>query len=85
MSGGTDLLGCFVAGIPWKPVYKGEIQGKCLGMAVEVWDDEGNPMSEEKGELMCVRPFPSMPIQFWNDASGEKYHSAYFDRFDNVW
>ncbi len=85
MSGGTDLMGCFVAGIPWQPVYKGEIQGKSLGMAVEVWDDDGKPMSEGKGELMCVRPFPSMPVGFWNDKDGSRYHEAYFARFDNVW
>ncbi len=85
MSGGTDIMGCFVAGIPWKPVYKGEIQGPVLGMDVQVWDDDGNAMKSGKGELVCTRAFPSMPVKFWNDTDGSKYHSAYFDRFDNVW
>ncbi|MEM8649225.1 MAG: acetoacetate--CoA ligase [Pseudomonadota bacterium] len=85
MSGGTDIMGCFVAGIPSKPVFKGEIQGPCLAMKVEVWDDDGNPMQSGKGELVCAHAFPSMPVMFWNDTNGEKYHNAYFDRFDNVW
>ncbi|MEL7428737.1 MAG: acetoacetate--CoA ligase, partial [Pseudomonadota bacterium] len=84
MSGGTDIMGCFVGGIPWKPVYKGEIQGAVLGMDVQVWDDDGKPMSG-KGELVCAHAFPSMPVQFWNDEDGSKYHKAYFDRFKNVW
>jgi acetoacetyl-CoA synthetase len=85
ISGGTDIAACFVLGIPLKPVRAGEIQGPGLGMAVDVWDGEGRPVKGEKGELVCTRPFPSMPIMFWNDPSGEKYHSAYFERFDNVW
>ena len=85
VSGGTDIVSCFVIGIPSKPVYKGEIQGPGLGMAVEVWDDDGNPVRGEKGDLVCVKPFPSMPVQFWNDPDGAKYHAAYFERFDNVW
>lgn len=85
MSGGTDLMGCFVIGIPWKPVYKGEIQGPALGMDVQVWDDDQNPITGEKGELVCAHPFPSMPIGFWGDATGERYHNAYFAQFDNVW
>ncbi|MFK7902007.1 MAG: acetoacetate--CoA ligase [Nitratireductor sp.] len=85
MSGGTDIMGCFVSGIPGQAVYKGQIQGKTLGMAVEVWDDDGNSMTSGKGELMCIKPFPSMPVMFWNDPDGSKYHNAYFDRFDNVW
>ncbi|TWH00610.1 acetoacetyl-CoA synthetase [Mesorhizobium sp. J18] len=85
ISGGTDIVACFVLGIPIKPVWVGEIQGPGLGMAVDVWDDEGRHMPEGKGELVCTRAFPSMPISFWNDPTGEKYHSAYFDRFDNVW
>ncbi|MDJ0614651.1 MAG: acetoacetate--CoA ligase [Rhizobiaceae bacterium] len=85
MSGGTDIMGCFVAGIPWNPVYKGEIQGPVMGMNTQVWDDDGNAMLSEKGELVCASPFPSMPIKFWNDADGSKYHSAYFDRYDNIW
>lgn len=85
MSGGTDIAACFVLGIPTKPVYKGEIQGAALGMAVEVWDDDGKPMRTGKGELVCTKPFPSMPVMFWNDADNAKYHDAYFSRFDNIW
>jgi len=85
MSGGTDIMGCFVAGQPWEPVYNGEIQAASLGMKTQVWDDEGKPMTEGKGELVCVSPFPSMPVQFWNDEDGSKYHDAYFNRYDNVW
>jgi acetoacetyl-CoA synthetase len=85
ISGGTDIVACFVLGAPGKPVWKGEIQGPGLGMAVDVWDDAGHPIRGEKGELVCTKPFPSMPVRFWNDPDGGKYHSAYFDRFDNVW
>jgi len=85
MSGGTDIMGCFVAGVPWNPVYKGEIQGPVMGMNTQVWDDDGNAISADKGELVCASPFPSMPVEFWNDKDGSKYHSAYFDRYDNVW
>ena len=85
MSGGTDLMGCFVIGVPWKPVYKGEIQGPALGMDVQVWDDDQKPITDEKGELVCAHAFPSMPIGFWGDDSGERYHNAYFAQFDNVW
>ncbi|TCD16598.1 acetoacetate--CoA ligase [Oricola cellulosilytica] len=85
ISGGTDIVSCFVLGVPGLPVYSGEIQGPGLGMAVEVWNDEGRPVTGEKGELVCTRAFPSMPIGFWNDPDGEKYRAAYFDRFDNVW
>ncbi|WP_321499396.1 acetoacetate--CoA ligase [Breoghania sp.] len=85
ISGGTDIASCFVIGIPTKPVWKGEIQGPGLGMAVDVWDDDGKPVRGEKGELVCTRPFPSMPVKFWNDPDGRKYHAAYFERFDNVW
>ena len=85
MSGGTDIMGCFVAGVPLQPVYKGEIQGSVLGMEVQVWDDDGQSMSSGKGELVCTHAFPSMPVMFWNDHNGEKYHNAYFDRFENVW
>lgn len=85
VSGGTDIISCFVYGVPTKPVYKGEIQGPGLGLAVDVWDDDGKPVTGEKGELICNKPFPSMPIMFWNDPDGEKYHSAYFDRFENCW
>jgi acetoacetyl-CoA synthetase len=85
ISGGTDICGCFVAGNPLAPVYRGEIQAPTLGVAVDVFDDQGRPVREQKGELVCTRPFPSMPVMFWNDPAGEKYHNAYFARFDNVW
>ncbi|WP_298395986.1 acetoacetate--CoA ligase [uncultured Azonexus sp.] len=85
ISGGTDIISCFVLGNPVLPVYRGEIQCRGLGMAVEVFDEEGRPVRGEKGELVCVRPFPVMPVGFWNDADGSKYRAAYFERFDNVW
>lgn len=85
ISGGTDICGCFVGGNPLSPVWRGEIQGPMLGMAVDVYDDEAKPLRGEKGELICTRPFPSMPVMFWNDANGEKYHDAYFARFRNIW
>ncbi len=85
ISGGTDIISCFALGNPVMPVYRGELQCRGLAMQVEVWDDEGQPVRGEKGELVCTNPFPSMPIGFWNDPEGEKYHSAYFDRFPNVW
>lgn len=85
ISGGTDIVSCFVLGNPLKPVWRGEIQGPGLGLAVDVWNDNGQPVRGEKGELVCTRPFPSMPIRFWNDPEGEKYRAAYFDRFENVW
>ncbi|CAI2935943.1 acetoacetate--CoA ligase [Aminobacter niigataensis] len=85
ISGGTDIVSCFVLGVPTEPVWTGEIQGAGLGLAVEVWDDDGQPVREEKGELVCARAFPAMPIGFWNDPDGAKYHAAYFERFDNVW
>ena len=85
ISGGTDIVSCFVLGIPGKPVWKGEIQGPGLGLAVDVWDEDGTPLQRGKGELVCRKAFPSMPIGFWNDADGSRYHAAYFDRFDNIW
>ena len=85
ISGGTDIVSCFVLGVPTKPVWIGEIQGPGLGMAVDVWDDDGKHVVGDKGELVCARAFPSMPLMFWNDPDGAKYHAAYFDRFDNVW
>ena len=85
ISGGTDICGCFVGGNPLSPVWRGEIQGPMLGMAVDVHDDEGRPVKFQKGELVCTRPFPSMPVMFWNDADGAKYHNAYFARFGGVW
>jgi len=85
ISGGTDIVSCFVLGNPMAPVWRGEIQAKGLGMAVEVFDEEGRPMRGGKGELVCTRPFPSMPLGFWNDPDGAKYRAAYFERFPNVW
>ena len=86
IAGGTDIISCFVGGSPTLPVYPGQIQCRGLGMAVEFWNDAGEPLGVgEKGELVCVKPFPSMPIGFWNDEDGVGYHGAYFDRFDNVW
>ncbi|OCW56855.1 acetoacetate--CoA ligase [Hoeflea olei] len=85
ISGGTDIVSCFVLGNPALPVYTGEIQGPGLGMAVDVWDEDGRSVTGEKGELVCTKPFPAMPIGFWNDRDGARYHAAYFERFDNVW
>jgi len=85
ISGGTDLISCFVLGAPTLPVYEGEIQCAGLGMAVDVWDDQGNPLRGAKGELVCTRPFPSCPTGFWNDPDGSRLHDAYFARFPGVW
>lgn len=85
ISGGTDIVSCFALGCPIRPVYRGQLQARGLGMAVQVFNDAGQPVIEEKGELVCTQPFPSMPIGFWNDEDGSKYQAAYFDRFDNIW
>ena len=85
ISGGTDIVGCFVLGIPTEPVWRGEIQGPGLGMAVDVFNEEGKSAPSGKGELVCTRPFPSMPIGFWNDPDGKKYFNAYFARFSDIW
>lgn len=85
ISGGTDILGCFALGNPWLPVYRGELQCRGLGMDVSVYSEDGDPVVGFKGELVCRSPFPSQPLGFWGDESGEKYHDAYFSRFDNVW
>jgi acetoacetyl-CoA synthetase len=86
ISGGTDIISCFVLGNPAAPVWRGEIQTAGLGMAVDVFTDTGKPAAiDEKGELVCARPFPSMPIGFWNDADGAKYRAAYFARFPGIW
>jgi acetoacetyl-CoA synthetase len=85
ISGGTDILSCFVGGNPNAPVHRGEIQCAGLGMQAEVWDDEGRRVIEEQGELVCTRPFPSMPVGFWNDDDGARYRAAYFERFPGVW
>ncbi len=85
VSGGTDILACFAGGHPGLPVYRGELQCLMLGMATNVYDDSGKAVLGEKGELVCTRSFPSMPIGFWNDEDGQKYHQAYFERFKNIW
>jgi acetoacetyl-CoA synthetase len=85
ISGGTDIVSCFVGGNPIGPVWRGEIQCRALGMKVDVWDEEGRPVRGQKGELVCTSPFPSMPVGFWNDPDGRKYHAAYFERFPGVW
>ncbi len=84
-SGGTDIVSCFALGNPLSPVRRGELQGLGLGMSVEVYDDTGHPLVDQPGELVCTRPFPSMPIAFWNDPAGSAYRAAYFDRFPGVW
>jgi acetoacetyl-CoA synthetase len=84
VSGGTDIISCFVLGNPNGPVHRGEIQCAGLGMAVDVFDDLGRPVRGQKGELVCAQSFPVMPIGFWNDSYGSKYHSAYFERFPNL-
>ncbi|MFT8231086.1 acetoacetate--CoA ligase [Pseudomonas guariconensis] len=85
MSGGTDIVSCFVLGNPVLPVRRGEIQCKGLGMAVEVWNEHGQPVIGEKGELVCTRNFPSMPVGFWGDNDGSRYHDAYFSQYPGVW
>ena len=85
MSGGTDIVSCFVLGNPIGPVWRGEIQAPGLGMDVHVYDDAGRPVTGEKGELVCASQFPSMPVRFWNDADGAKYRAAYFERFPGIW
>ena len=85
ISGGTDILGCFVCGNPTAPVYRGEIQALALGMATNVFDSNGSPVRGRKGELVCTAPFPSLPIGFWDDPDGSRYFAAYFERFPNVW
>ena len=85
ISGGTDIVSCFGLGCPTRPVYRGEIQCRGLGLAVEIFDDEGRPVRGRQGELVCTAPFPSMPVRFWNDPEGRKYHAAYFERFPGVW
>jgi acetoacetyl-CoA synthetase len=85
ISGGTDIISCFALGNPIAPVWPGELQTRGLGMAVEVFDQAGRPVREQDGELVCTRPFPSMPVSFWNDADGSKYRSAYFEHYPGVW
>jgi acetoacetyl-CoA synthetase len=85
ISGGTDIISCFALGNPIAPVWRGELQTRGLGMAVEIWDEAGRPVQGAPGELVCTRPFPSMPVAFWRDPDGAKYRAAYFDHFPNVW
>ncbi|KPJ77398.1 MAG: acetoacetyl-CoA synthetase [Deltaproteobacteria bacterium SG8_13] len=85
ISGGTDLNGCFALGNPMLPVYAGELQCRALAMKVEAFDESGNAVTNQQGELVCTAPFPSMPIYFWDDPDGKKYHSAYFDVYPNIW
>jgi len=85
ISGGTDIVSCFALGNPTAPVWRGELQCKGLGMAVEVWDDDGRRLRSGKGELVCTRHFPSTPVGFWNDPQGEKFHDAYFATFPGIW
>jgi acetoacetyl-CoA synthetase len=85
ISGGTDIVSCFCLGSPWLPVHRGEIQTRGLGMATDIWNDDGRPVVGERGELVCTKAFPSMPVGFWNDPEGARYHAAYFERFPNVW
>ena len=85
ISGGTDIISCFALGCPLLPVYRGELQCRGLGMKVEILDDAGHAVRNEKGELACSAPFPSMPVFFWNDPDGEKYRNAYFSRVPDVW
>ncbi|MEQ8165122.1 MAG: acetoacetate--CoA ligase [Alphaproteobacteria bacterium] len=85
ISGGTDIVSCFMLGCPTRAVWRGEIQARGLGMAVDVFDEAGGPVRGEKGELVCTRPFPSMPVGFWNDPDGSRYRAAYFERFPGVW
>ncbi|MDE0178103.1 MAG: acetoacetate--CoA ligase, partial [Gammaproteobacteria bacterium] len=85
ISGGTDLISCFALGCPWRPVHEGELQAKGLGMAVDVFDESGQPLATGKGELVCTRSFPSAPIGFWDDPDNAKYTEAYFDKHDGVW
>ena len=85
LSGGTDIVGCFIGGNPMSEVRRGEIQGPILGMDVHVYDKNGKSVKNEKGELVCIQSFPTMPLFFWNDENNEKYHDAYFNKYPNIW
>jgi acetoacetyl-CoA synthetase len=85
ISGGTDIISCFALGNPAGPVWRGELQMRGLGMAVDVFDPAGRPVRGHEGELVCTRPFPSMPVAFWDDPDGARYRAAYFDVFPGVW
>ena len=85
ISGGTDIVSCFVLGVPTLPVYRGEIQAPGLGMDVQVWNDQGESVRQQRGELICAQSFPSRPVFFWRDEGGQKYYSAYYEHFEGVW
>jgi acetoacetyl-CoA synthetase len=85
ISGGTDIVSCFVLGNLYQPVYSGEIQNKALGMDIRVFNEKGKSVLNQKGELVCANPFPSMPLKFWNDKNNEKFENAYFKKFKNIW
>ena len=85
IAGGTDLMACFAIGNPILPVRRGELQCRSLGMAVEIFDEQGNSVIGQRGELVCTRPFPSTPVGFWNDEDNSRYRAAYFERFPGVW
>jgi acetoacetyl-CoA synthetase len=84
-SGGTDLCTAFVGAVPTLPVHAGELQARCLGASIEAWSEDGRPLVDEVGELVITRPMPSMPLYFWNDASGERYRQSYFEMFPGIW
>lgn len=85
ISGGTDIISCFALGNPNLPVYRGELQCLGLGLAVKVFDDNGHSLTSKKGELVCTQPFPAMPIYFWNDPDGQRFHEAYFEKYPHIW
>ncbi|MCC6599015.1 MAG: acetoacetate--CoA ligase [Alphaproteobacteria bacterium] len=85
ISGGTDIVSCFMLGNPISPVWRGELQCAGLGMAVDIFDEDGQPVLQQAGELVCTKPFPARPVKFWGDEQGEKYKAAYFDTFPNIW
>ncbi|MEK7256162.1 MAG: AMP-binding protein, partial [Bacteroidota bacterium] len=85
MAGGTDVCTAWVGGCPFEPVWEGEIQCRCLGADIEAWNEAGDPVIGEVGELVVIKPMPSMPVFFWNDPGGEKYHSSYFEMYPGVW
>tara|TARA_B100001123_G_scaffold368883_1_gene430193 strand:- start:247 stop:2205 length:1959 start_codon:yes stop_codon:yes gene_type:complete len=85
ISGGTDIVSCFVLGNLFQPVYAGEIQNRGLGMDVDIFDEKGKSLKNQKGELVCKKPFPSMPVKFWNDEGDKKYKSSYFEKYQNIW
>ena len=84
-SGGTDVCTAFVGGVPLLPVYRGELQARALGCAVEAWDEDGNALTGEVGELVITKPMPSMPVYFWSDPDGERYRSSYFEMYPGIW